>query len=151
MAPLKSNLKHLRTFVAHAPAANREKIKNVIALYEQRRIASYPTAMKNVLQLSHPSAFKKGQADRDYQNTVAKYHAAAPVVGRLRRQIEDRHSPEKEYAMTVLLYTSERKKDPTVDVKEDFVDEAQRAKVRKYLNKKHKGLAQFWKDRKSVV
>ena len=134
MAPLKSNIKHLKTFLASAPAANREKINHVIALYEQRRIASYPTAVKNVLQLSHPSAFKKWQAAKDYDNAVAKYRDAVPVVGRLRRQIAKAHSPVKEYAMTVLLYTSERKKDPTVDVKEDFVDVAQQAKSRKYLN-----------------
>ena len=147
------NVKHLTTLVPHAPKAQRDKINDIIRLYQEKRIPSFLTAKKNVVQLSHPSLFK--HAERDYKLAVAKYSQAQPIEGRLRRQIENarkRHSPEKDYRLTVLLFTSERKKDPETPAVNTLTpaQNDQFSKALKHTKKKFKGYEQFWKGQLSV-
>ena len=55
----KSNLKRLNKLLELAPRKNREKIKEVIQLYEDKKIPNIKTAHLAVLQLANPSIFKK--------------------------------------------------------------------------------------------
>ena len=110
MPSFAKNLKHLTTLVPFAPKKQHAKINHIIQLYREKRIPSFLTAQKNVLQLSHPSTFK--HAERDYNHAIAKYRHAQPIEGRLQRQIEaarKRNGTERDYRLTVLLFTSERK------------------------------------------
>ena len=79
----KSNLKRLNKLLELAPRKNREKIKEVIQLYEDKKIPNIKTAHLAVLQLANPSIFKK--ADETYQDLKNKYREAEPMTGRLSR------------------------------------------------------------------
>jgi hypothetical protein len=66
-----------------APRRNRDKIKEVVKLYEDRKIPNIKTAFDAVSQLVNPSIFKK--ADKTYQDIKNKYSEATPLTGIIQR------------------------------------------------------------------
>ena len=55
----KANLKRLNKMLEIAPRRNREKIEEVVKLYEDRKIPNIKTAFDAVSQLVNPSIFKR--------------------------------------------------------------------------------------------
>ena len=79
----KANLKRLNKMLEIAPRRNREKIKEVVKLYEDRKIPNIKTAFDAVSQLVNPSIFKK--ADQTYQDIKNRYSEATPITGIIQR------------------------------------------------------------------
>ena len=149
MPGFKANVKHLRTFATMAPKANQEKIRNIVKLYEEKRIPSYQTAAKIAFQLSVPSSVKRGQADRDYEAAVSKYRFAPPITGRLKREHETlkaKRSRVQDYLIDVVLYAAEGDREA-----HGHLTDEEKARYKKYLKKRFKGMRPFWKGQLRVT
>ena len=148
MPGFKTNVKHLKTFATMAPKANKEKIRNIARLYEEKRIPNYQAAAKVAFQLSVPSSVKRGQADRDYDAAVSKYSLATPITGRLQREIElnrAKRSVAREFLMTVVLYAAPQDREAHGQLTDD-----EKERYKKYLKKRFKGMRPFWKGQLTV-
>ena len=149
MPGFKAHVKHLRTFATMAPKANQEKIRNIAKLYEEKRIPSYQTAAKIAFQLSVPSSVKRGQADSDYEAAVSKYRFALPITGRLKREHETlkaKRSRVQDYLIDVVLYAAEGDREA-----HGHLTDEEKARYKKYLKKRLKGLRPFWKGQLRVT
>ena len=48
MPTLKTNIKELKYYITYAPADNKQRIRDIINLYENRTINNYKTALNTV-------------------------------------------------------------------------------------------------------
>jgi hypothetical protein len=87
----KRNLTELKSYVSRAPEANRSKIRDVIKLYEDKKIVNFRTALNATLLLSstNKNTLKSGRAEKEYSSIINKYGEAQPITGRLKRQEEE--------------------------------------------------------------
>ena len=87
---IKSNVSELKSYISKAPEGNRSKIKQIIKLYEDRKIVNIKTALNVTLLLAstNKNTIKSGKADKAYNNIVEKYGEAQPITGRLNREAE---------------------------------------------------------------
>ena len=171
--PLQENrVKYLNTYIQFAPVLHREMIRAVTKAYKDNKV-SFQEAEKVVLMLaSKNSALQRsGRADEAYVNLMRK----AGVIKRredsdpLARRIQDVDARQKsrirqlekeirasegdtksERLVTVILYTLPEKKDGAKGPKEEQLDKEDTARFRKYLNKRWRGLHQFWKRQFTV-
>ena len=103
----KSNLKHLKKLLEATPATkNKKKVVKVIQLYEERKIPNYRTALTTVAKLTIPSLYKKGEADRSYDELLSKYEHAEPVTGILSRP--SKRKKDKVIDVDVILFTKRK-------------------------------------------
>ena len=80
-----SNVSELNSYVSRAPEANRSIIKDVIKLYEDKKIVNFRAALNATLLLSstNKNTIKSGRAEKEYNKIVDKYSEAYPMTGRL--------------------------------------------------------------------
>ena len=83
MPSFKTNVKQLKSLIDTAVPANRNTIRKVAQLYEEKRIPNFRTALTTVVKLAVPSLYKKGDANASYDKVVAQYETAEPIIGRL--------------------------------------------------------------------
>ena len=102
----KSNLKHLKLLEATPATPNKKKVVKVIQLYEERKIPNYRTALTTVAKLTIPSLYKKGEADRSYDELLSKYEIAEPVTGILSRP--SKRKKDKVIDVDVILFTKRK-------------------------------------------
>ena len=103
----KSNLKHLKKLLEATPATkNKKKVEKVIQLFEERKIPNYRTALATVAKLTIPSLYKKGEADRSYDELLSKYEHAEPVTGILSRP--SKRKKDKVIDVHVILFTKRK-------------------------------------------
>ena len=117
-----------RKFKAGAPVRNRDKIKEVLDIYRDRRNVPFLTVQNMVMALYSPSMFSTArQRGRDvvekmYENFLSKYQNATayPVDGvrtlRYTEKLQERRDRilgiRRTYQLHVILYTQARKMDP---------------------------------------
>jgi len=87
---IKSNVSELKSYISKALEGKRSKIKQIIKLYEDRKIVNIKTALNAPLLLAstNKNKIKSGKADKAYNNIVEKYGEAQPITGRLKREAE---------------------------------------------------------------
>ena len=85
---LKTNIAELKSYAAKASKTNKDKINNIIKLYEERKIPNFKTAQNAVIKLSFAITTKNGQAEKEYNKVIAKYGDAQPITGRIAREIQ---------------------------------------------------------------
>ena len=166
----KNRVEYLNTYIQFALVLHREMIRAVAKAFKEKKV-SFPEAEKVVLMLASKNAAlqRSGRADEAYGNLMRK----AGVIGRPRHEtplhqamqehIDRRDKKEKkrirqlekeiraiegdtksERLVTVILYTLPQKKDGAKGPKEEQLDKEDTARFRKYLNKRWRGLHQFW-------
>ena len=149
MPGIASNAKKLmHRFYDYAPKKQQPKIQKVIDIYKRGTHVNYRTVENTVIGLYSPSLVGKQKADRMYDDYIKAYDTAEVVpkgLARARRQrlelegkLDKLKGIKKTYQLEVILYTQERKTDPTKDR-----PVAENVKIKR--DKKHKGLIQFWK------
>ena len=87
--PSLSKVAKLRYHITDAPKRNRERVNNIIKLYEDAKIPNYRTVGNVIMKLTYPSFHKPGEAEKDYHTIITKYQNADPTTGRLNREVED--------------------------------------------------------------
>jgi len=143
--PQKKNIIELKSYIKKAIPANQGKIADIIGLYEARKIPDYRTALNTVIGLYVPSMLKPGQAERKYQEVYNMYKDAEPATNRLKRQREEhakKHRRKQEYILSLIFYTDAPTTVPSAP--EDDLSQEQRATFKRYMNKKYKGLRQYF-------
>jgi len=146
----KSNLNELRAYKGSAPKENKDKIQKVIDLYSQKKIVNYKTAFNAVMRLASKSkhTIKSGRPDKAYDNIVAKYSEAEPMIGRLERERSRKSEEYHPYSATLLLFRQEADDEHdsklTVDVPTSSKEDKE--KVRRSSQRKNmfRGLRQFY-------
>ena len=105
----KNNLSELRSYIKQAPDDNKSKIKDVIKLYEEKKIPNIKTALNatKLLASKHKSTIKSGKAEREYNSIMNKYGFNLPMTGRLSRPPDDSMSygSDDKFGLTLLLIT----------------------------------------------
>ena len=154
----KNNIKQLKTLSGAAPAANKAKIQNITDLYENKKIPNFKTALNLAVKLFSPSLYKTEDINKSYNDIINKYKEAIPITRRLKREIEN---PPiiKNYECKVILYTQaptkeqakEQAKDDDIFIGDEDLHQPlnmlsgnDQKKYRKYLNKRFKGLRQYF-------
>ena len=107
MPTIKQNITNMKSFLSLARVSEHEKIKNIIDMYEARKIPQYRTALNAVFKFANPKMFKAGEANKDYEDIEYKYMRATPITGKLKRE---RTSTRGKYATSsievhVILFT----------------------------------------------
>ena len=147
----------------------REKINAIIRGYRLGKIKNYADAERVVLLLSNRSTVLKrsGQAKKAYGELMRRSGLMenAPVFAdeELKEAFADEHRAMEqrlkkmkrrigydERLVTVILYTTPQLKERVKRLQGDELTEADERHYRKYLNKKWKGLHQFWKGQLTV-
>ena len=87
----KSNVTELKSYVSRAPEANRSKIRDVIKLYEDKKIVNFSTALNATILLSstNKNTIKSGRAEKEYDKIISKYGTAKPMTGRLKESYKE--------------------------------------------------------------
>jgi predicted transcriptional regulator len=75
--PRKGKTKTLQSFLVLAPSQNRNRIQNIINMYQNTNIKNYKTAYNIIYQLT----FKGRNAVDNYNKLIAKYQDAEPMKG----------------------------------------------------------------------
>ena len=146
----KSNIKQLSQLRNAAPSGNKAKIESVIKLYEEKKIPNFKTALNAVAKLTTPTLYKKGAADKSYDDLVDKYSAAEPITGRLSRK------RKREPLLDIdLLFYKKKKPDEDVEGEEELVidrllSEQQKRSYKRYLSKKYPDLMIKWVGKAQV-
>ena len=146
----KSNVSELKSYVSRAPEAKISKIRDVIKLYEDKKIVNFRTALNATLLLSstNKNTLKSGRAEKEYGKIISKYSTAKPMTGRLKESYKEsketiKKKNFKEYLLDVILYVKNPKSDePGLDDTEQVRREKKRAKA--YGVRYHDALKQVW-------
>ena len=67
---------------------HKQKARNILKLYETRKIENFRTAENVLVRLGNSRIVKSGNADREYDKVVKKYSDALPATGKLERERE---------------------------------------------------------------
>lgn len=151
----KGNLKQLSKLRSIAPNGSRERIDNVIKLYEDKKIPNFKTALNTVAKLTTPILYKRGVADQAYNDLIAKYTEAVPITGRLSRK----RPREPLLDIDLIFYRKKNEEDDEInDINallgdddndnelhlQRLLTEQQKKSYKKYLSKKYPDLVQKW-------
>ena len=73
-----------------APDANKDRIRHIIELYQDEKIANSRTALNVVSLLASKNklTIKSGRAIKEYDKVVSKDQDALPTTGRLKREAD---------------------------------------------------------------
>ena len=86
MTRLKSNLAELKGYTRKGPEPNRNKIHNIIKLYEERKIPKLKEAINAALLLAtNKNTIKSNRPINEHTKLASKYEQALPVTGILSR------------------------------------------------------------------
>ena len=137
MPSFSSNIRELKGYTNSAPQTNRDKIKDVISLYEKKKIVNFKTALNTVMLLAskNKNTIKSGRADKEYNKVMNKYDLALPMTGRLERQRQEKQRSTqrtvkkqnyfvKGFVRTITEYHNTRKGD-TTKYNKQYVDDHQ--------------------------
>ena len=108
----KQSIVALKGYLLLAPNSNKDKIRTVIKLYEDKKIVNFKTALNTITWLAsqNKNVIKSGKADRAYDKVVGKYRDAPSMVGRLKGV--DAYE-QKHFKITVIFYASASDNDQT--------------------------------------
>jgi hypothetical protein len=95
--PRKRKTKALQEFLVLAPSQNRNKIQDIITMYQNTIIKNYKTALNIIDQLT----FKRKNAIENYNKLITKYQDAEPMKGRLKRVLNGK----QHFTLKIILYT----------------------------------------------
>ena len=87
----KQNVNELKSYITKAPVDNRDRIKQIIKLYEDRKISNFKTALNTTLTLSSKNkiTISSGRPIKEYNKIINKYQDSTPITGRLKKEEED--------------------------------------------------------------
>ena len=93
----KNNITELKSYVSIAPVDNKDRIRKIVELYENKKIVNFRTALNNVLLLAskNKNTIKSGRAISEYDQIVRKYGDAHPMAGRLKKYKKKRLNNKK--------------------------------------------------------
>ena len=79
----KGNVRRLNKILELAPRASKDKIRELIKLYEDRKIPKFRSVELASVKLANPGLFK--DANNSYTELLNRYQEAEPVAGALSR------------------------------------------------------------------
>ena len=87
----KQNVNELKSYITKAPVDNRDRIKQLIKLYEDRKISNFNTALNTTLALSSKNkiTITSGSPIKEYNKIINTYQDSTPITGRLKKAEED--------------------------------------------------------------
>ena len=166
--PIERKTKYLTTYIQSAPVLHREMVREVVKGYKDDKINFNDAENVVLLLASRNTALRRsGRATTAYRNLMLKSGAIKErgpqsVHQRLAQMDIDRHrkhlkkleaeieSKGPERMVTVILYTTSEKKGHARGPDTEELTEQEKKQYRKYLNKKWKGLHQFWKGQLTI-
>ena len=112
----KNNITELKSYVSIAPVDNKDRIRKIIELYQNKKIVNFRSALNSVLLLSskNKNTIKSGRPVKEYDQIVRKYGDAQPMTGRLKEHEEKQKRQKenlKQYKLDVILYIENDKND----------------------------------------
>ena len=87
----KQVIQELKGDLKTAPDANKDRIRHIIELYQDKKIANSRTALHvvSLLACKNKLTIKSGRAIKEYDKVVNKYQYALPTTGRLKREADE--------------------------------------------------------------
>ena len=139
----KGNIKRLNKILDLAPRASKDKIRELIKLYEKRSIPKFRSVEVASVKLANPGLFK--DANKSYTDLLNRYQEAEPVTGILSRPPKRK----RESVETFLIMYRNRSDDDGGEVAQATAVGAS-VSIKKYLSKKYADLKQKWVGRARV-
>jgi hypothetical protein len=139
---LKGNVRRLNKILENAPRASKEKIRELINLYENRRIPKFRSVELASVKLANPGLFK--DANKSYTDLVDRYQEAEPVAGALSRPPKRKRESVETFVMMYRNRSDDEGGEAAIDVGGAGVS------IKKYLSKKYADLKQKWVGRARV-
>ena len=104
MPGFKSNVGILNSVLRNAPKENKDMIRDLIRLYETKKIKNFRTAENAINRLGTKTKNKErvDRAKKDYIDIMKRYATAEPMTGRLTRESEKRKL--KNVMLTMVLW-----------------------------------------------